>query len=139
DYVKQRRPLSKHPLISTQFYTDGKDLFIKEVESTISASQKGQLGLEPILEAYLERIDRDDNGYPTRLFPLRIGKGKEQPKRVAIDPNLSSGQPVIAGTGIMVSIVHARLRAGETIKTLANDYGLKPSEIEEAIEYFEAA
>jgi uncharacterized protein (DUF433 family) len=137
EYMQTVSP-SRHPLASNQFYTDGKELFVKNVEATISASQKGQLGLQLILDAYLNRIDRDRFGYPTKLFPLRVGT-KEQTKGIVIDPLVSSGQPVIAGTGVMVSIVCSRHAAGESVRDLAADYGLKPREIEGAIRYFKAA
>jgi uncharacterized protein (DUF433 family) len=137
EYMQAVNP-SKHPLASNQFYTDGKELFVKNVEVTISASQKGQLGLGPILDAYLNRIDRDRFGSPTKLFPLRVGT-KEQTKGIVIDPLVSSGQPVIAGTGVMVSIICSRHAAGESVGDLAADYGLKLREIEGAIRYFKAA
>jgi uncharacterized protein (DUF433 family) len=142
DYVSEEFP-SKHPLLSEQFYTDGKDLFIKKLEQTIDVSKRGQLGIGPILDLYLRRIERDRSGLPLRLFPLRVdwvGRPEEEPpKVVVIDPKISSGRPVVYGTGIITTILAGRFRSGEGIDELAQDYSLKINQIEEVIRYTAAA
>lgn len=142
DYVSKKYP-SAHPLITEQFYTDGKYLFVKKLQETIDVSRGGQLGLKPILDMYLRRIERDRSGLPIQLFPFRVGwaekADKETPKVVVIDPDVSSGRPVVYGTGIMTFILSGRHKAGESIEELAKDYGLNKQRIEEAIHYFEAA
>ena len=52
---------------------------------------------------------------------------------VVIDPEVSFGRPVIAGTGIATGEVAARHKAGETIVQLATDYGRSLEEIDEAV------
>ena len=52
---------------------------------------------------------------------------------VVIDPDISFGRPVIAGTGITTSIIAERYKAGESIADLGHDYGRPRNEIEEAI------
>jgi uncharacterized protein (DUF433 family) len=142
DYVGKKFP-SAHPLVTEQFYTDGKDLLVKKLELTIDASSGGQLGLRSILDLYLRRIERDRFGLPIQLFPFRVGwkeePGREPPRIVVIDPDVSSGRPVVYGTGVMTLILSGRYEAGENIKDLAKDYGLNKHRIEEAIHYFEAA
>jgi len=142
DYVSQEFP-SKHPLLTEQFLTDGKDLFVKKLEQTINVSRRGQLGIGPILDLYLRRIARDRSGLPMRLFPLRmdwVGRPDEEPPRVVvIDPKISSGRPVVHGTGIIATILAGRFRSGESIEELARDYGLKINQIEEVLRYAPAA
>jgi uncharacterized protein (DUF433 family) len=142
DYVAEQFP-SPHPLLSEQFLTDGKDLFIKKLEQTIDVTKRGQLGIGPVLDLYLRRIERDQSQLPMRLFPLRAGwvnrPGEEPPKVVVIDPSISSGRPVVHGTGVMAKILPGRFRAGEGIEELARDYGLQSSQIEEVIRYAPAA
>lgn len=133
----QARSSSEHPLLTNDFWTDGKNLFIKTLEETVSVSERGQLGFKSILDGYLERIDRDPSGSPIRLFPLRIGQ--QANKIVVIDPLVSSGRPTVAGSGILVSVLRSRHLGGESIDQLADDYDLRPFEIEQAIRYFEAA
>jgi uncharacterized protein (DUF433 family) len=137
-YIQAHWP-SRHPLLSMKLHTDGKSIFIKTIEETISASAKGQTSFRPIVDAYLERIEFGSDGEPIRLFPFRIGTKQQQAKRIVIDPLVSSGQPVVAGSGVPVLILCARHSGGETIKDLAADYGLEPGEVEEAIQFCEAA
>jgi uncharacterized protein (DUF433 family) len=138
DYIAHEYP-SKHPLLTEEFFTDGKALFVKKLEGYIDASSYGQLGIEAILEMYLRRIERDRSGLPLRLFPLRmdwIGRPEEEPpKVVVIDPKISSGRPIVYGTGIITTILAGRWRSGEGVDDLAHDYGLRTDQIEEAIRY----
>jgi uncharacterized protein (DUF433 family) len=148
DYVRKTYP-SAHPLLSESFLTDGRDLFIKKIEGpkgqeqTINVSSWGQLGLGPILDFYLRRIERDDKGWPIKLFPIRMnwpGDLKSDPPRVVvIDPAVSSGRPVVNGTGIMAEVIFGRFNTGEGIESIAADYGLTVPQIEEAIRYAPAA
>ena len=55
EHVKCQFP-SAHPLLSEAFFTDGRDLFIKNIQQTINVTKQGQLALKPILDLYLERI-----------------------------------------------------------------------------------
>lgn len=148
DYVRKTYP-SAHPLLSENFLTDGKDLFIKKIEGpkgqeqTINVSSWGQLGLGPILDFYLRRIERDDKGWPIKLFPIRMTWSGElttdPPRVVVIDPAVSSGRPVVNGTGVMAEVIFGRFNTGEGIESIAADYGLTVPQIEEAIRYAPAA
>jgi uncharacterized protein (DUF433 family) len=52
---------------------------------------------------------------------------------IVIDPAISFGKPVMAGSGIPTAIVAERYKAGETIEELAKDYEQSRLNIEEAI------
>jgi uncharacterized protein (DUF433 family) len=148
DYVGRTFP-SPHPLLNENFLTDGKDLFIKKIENstgrvqTINVSSWGQLGLGPILDFYLQRIVRDEKGWPIKLFPIRMNwpgdLKSDAPRVVVIDPAISSGQPVVNGTGVMAQVIVGRFNTGEDIEEIAEDYGLKTSQIQEVIRYAPAA
>lgn len=148
DYVRKTYP-SNHPLLTEAFSTDGKDLFIKKISAaegqvqTINASRHGQLGLGPILDFYLRRIERDEKGLPLRLYPIRMNWPGEisadPPKIVVIDPAVSSGRPIVNGTGVMAEVIVGRFNTGEGIESIAEDYGLEVPQIEEVIRYAPAA
>ncbi|MHB8539607.1 MAG: DUF433 domain-containing protein [Candidatus Acidiferrales bacterium] len=146
DYVRKSFP-SPHPLLTEQFRTDGKDLFVRKIEEmgeqTINVSMWGQLGLAPILDVYLKRIERDQSGWPVKLFPIRMSwpgdPAVEPPKVVAIDPRISSGRPVVNGTGVMAEILIGRFNSGEGIQSIADDYSLEVLQIEEVLRYAPAA
>jgi uncharacterized protein (DUF433 family) len=127
---------SKHPLLDQQMLTDGKGLFIERYGSMVDISSDGQMYLETFMDAYLKRIEWDESHIPIRLFPFtRKPTVEASPQYVVIDPRIRSGKPCIDGTGVTTSIVYDRYRAGDSIGSLATDYGRPREEIEEAIRY----
>ena len=122
-----------HPLASHQLETDGLDLFVERYGRLINISQDGQVAMRDVLEASLKRIERDTDGIPIKLYPFTRSKVQHAPKLVVIDPNLSFGRPVIAGTGLATEVIAERYKAGESVEDLMQDYGRPKAEIEEAI------
>lgn len=123
----------RHPLISYEMETDGLDLFIERYGQLINVSQSGQLAMRELIETALHRIDRDSHKVPIRLYPFTRTEMRDAPEMVIIDPRLSAGRPVIAGTGLTTQIIAERYKAGESVSELATDYGRVESEIEEAL------
>jgi uncharacterized protein (DUF433 family) len=129
----QKKSYSNHPLADHAFETDGIDLFVEKYGQLINVSQSGQVAMKECLKAYLKRIERDAKGVPIRLYPFTRKRSFDEPRAVVIDPHISFGRPVLAGTGIVTAIIAERYKAGESIADLANDYGRNSLEIEEAI------
>ena len=132
DYLMKHFP-SEHPLADQTFETDGLDLFIQFYGQLVNISQSGQLAIRNILEAHLKRIERDPRGIPLRLYPFTRKREPEEPRAVVIDPHVSFGRPILAGTGIPTAVIVERYKAGESIDDLADDYDRSRLEIEEAI------
>ncbi len=82
-----------------------------------------------------KRIEYNDDGAPIRFYPFTRGYGREDPKLVVIDPAVSFGSPVVAGSGVRTKSVAKFFVAGETIAELADEYRLCPAQIEEAVRY----
>jgi uncharacterized protein (DUF433 family) len=95
--------------------------------------------MAPIVAEHLRRIERDEHGVPLKLFPFTTTKLDDPRRPVVIDPRISFGQPCLAGTGIPVVNIVERWEAGDDIASLAQDYGRKAREVEEAIRYLKAA
>ena len=123
----------RHPLISRELETDGLDLFIEQYGQLINISQAGQTAMREIITAALRRIDRDPAGVPIKLYPFTRSAMEDTPTMIVIDPMLSAGRPVIAGTGLATQLIAERYKAGESISDLAHDYERGNEEIEEAI------
>ena len=142
NYLSKQFP-SKYPLADQEFVTDGLNLFIKKFSQLINISQEGQLAIHEVLQAHLHRIERDLKGIPVRLYPFTRKRDlREEPRAIVIDPEVSFGRPVLAGTGIPTAVIAACYKAGESMDDLADDYGRPRLEIEEAIRcelYVEAA
>jgi uncharacterized protein (DUF433 family) len=121
------------PLIHARFRTDGVNLFVQHAGRLLDVSTEGQAVLREVLDASLERIDWEGD-FAARLYPwVRAGDRVPQPKTIVVDPRRGFGQPVIAGTGIEARIVAGRYRAGESILSLAEDYGVQLEQVEDAI------
>lgn len=131
EYVKEKFQ-SERPLIEHQFQTDGVYLFIEKYGRLINATEQGQLAMKSILLEFLTRIERDGRGLPVKLYPITY-TGHTGKTPIVIDPNVSFGRPVLKGTGIPTSILADRFKAGDSFAELAEDYGRKQEEIEEAI------
>lgn len=131
-YLEKEFP-SKHPLAEHSFETDGVDLFLEKYGQLIAISANGQLALRGLLEDHLERIERDPAGVPIRLYPFTRGGKRNDPRLVVVDPFVSLGQAVIAGTTTSTGSVAARYKQGESIIHLAASLARSPAEIEEAI------
>ena len=131
DYIRAAIPTSEHPLLSHEFMTYGKNVFIEHLGSTINATRYGQTAMRELLDDYLERIDRDALGMPTQVYPMRS-------KVLAINPTIASGQPVVKGTRVMAAVLVARRDAGESYRDLVRDYSLTRSQIEQAITEYAA-
>jgi uncharacterized protein (DUF433 family) len=89
--------------------------------------------MRQIVQAHLKRIDRDAMGLPVRLYPFTRKRELDEPRAVVIDPFVSFGRPVLAGTGISTTVVAERFKAGEAMEDLARDYERSLLEIQEAI------
>jgi uncharacterized protein (DUF433 family) len=124
---------SSHPLSEQRFETDGLSLFVQKYGQLINITRDGQLAVRELLEAHLKRIERDARGVAARLYPFTRKREPNEPRAVVIDPEISFGRPVLAGTGIPTAVVAERYKAGESVECLAKDYELGPLEIQEAI------
>lgn len=140
----------RNPLAKRDFWTDTFDLFIKDSGDLICASLDGQRVIQEAVEQYLHRIERDFDLSPLRLYPfsreimfgLKDSKHgpkdlRATPKTILIDPLVAFGRPTLAGTGIATNVIAGRFRAGEAIRVLANDYEIKESQVQEALDYEE--
>ncbi|SRR6266404_5665216 len=132
--VVARYPIaSAHPLLSHEFYTDGKNLFIQNLEETVDISRE-QLSLKAIMDMFLERVVRDDEGNPFKVFPIVPGMAQ---KVVSVTFQVSSSRPVIDGTGVQVAVVWGRHQAGEEADSIAEDFDIPVEKIKMAIDYAE--
>jgi uncharacterized protein (DUF433 family) len=125
------------PLVHQEMWTDGLSVFIEHYGDLVNASQEGQLAMRQLVEAHLRRIERDVTGI-VRLFPLtrkRSGAGDmaNEPRIIAIDPQVAFGRPVITGSRIPTAEIAERFKAGESLKDLSSDFRRSIEEIEEAV------
>lgn len=128
----ERQIQRPHPLITVEFQTDGVNLFVKELGRLINASGEGQTEIDEAIRRSLSRIERDEAGVASRLFPFVRGSDKE-PKVISMDPRVSFGKPVVVATGVPVSVIVGRYLAGENPGEIARDYGISTDHVNDAI------
>jgi hypothetical protein len=103
DYLSQQLG-TEHPLIQSDFQTDGIDLFINSMDRLVNVSRAGQLAMRDVLSALLDtgvpvlrdRVEWDEQGFATRLFPIISSAGNHS-KILSIDPRVAFGRPTIVG------------------------------------------
>ena len=129
EYIRETIP-GQHPLLMHDFEVSGKEVFIRHLGDTVNATRYGQLAMRKILLKHLKRIVRDTQGLPIKIFPINS-------RRLVIDPQFSSGKPIVKNRGIVASVLWGRSKTGETIPEIAKDYGLTKREVKEAIEDYD--
>lgn len=129
----ERKLGTRHPLTEVQMMTDGTSLFVEKYGELINVSQEGQLAMKRVLELYLDRVERDPDDVPIRLFPFT--KDDDDGRLIFIDPRVQFGRPCIAGTRVPALEVAERFRAGESTIEIADDFELTGEQVEAAIRY----
>jgi uncharacterized protein (DUF433 family) len=132
DFVGNHLPFSKHPLVTYEFATKGKHVFVEHLGKSLDATAYGQEIFEH-LEKLLRKITkRGPDGYPLELEPHNT-------TLIVINPNICSGRPVLKGSGVPIAVLWQRKEAQQPISKIAKDFGLHENDVARAIEEFAAA
>lgn len=132
--LRRLYPKLSHPLAQLDLAVLNRDLYADRDGFLVDASRGGQLGIRGVLKLYLSRVERGAGG-AIRLYPFTRPSLDETPRLVSIDPTVSFGRPVIAGTSIPTAVLRERWKAGDSIPNLSEDYDRPVAEIEEALRY----
>jgi uncharacterized protein (DUF433 family) len=131
----QRLHPSLHPLLEWKFETNKKNLFVREDrEELVNLNDPDQRLLTKIFEENVGRIEVNEAGMFV-FFPFVERRSRSEPKIIMINPTVSFGRPVIAGTGIPTAVIASRFHARDSISDLAKEYGRTEKEVEEAIRW----
>lgn len=125
-------------LLNRDLRTYAGEVFLEEYGKLISLSTSGQIAMRRLLEEHLKRVEWDQWQFPVRLYPY-VSAEPTTERPIAIDPDIAFGRPVVIRAGVSTEAIAGRIDAGETVEALAEDYDLKPEEIEEAVLYERAA
>jgi uncharacterized protein (DUF433 family) len=122
-----------HPLADVDTQTDCVNVYVEYMDRLINASSS-QTEPRPLIERYLQRIERDENGLAARLYPITRDDASNA-RLVLIDPSYRFGRPVLASTNLETAIVADRFFAGDSTAVLAAAFGIDEATIEEAIRF----
>jgi uncharacterized protein (DUF433 family) len=126
-------------LLRRELRTDAGRLFLDRYGELIDLTAAGQLAMRRLFDEHLKRVEWDSSRFPVRLYPFVSVLAPSEERPIVIDPRISFGRPVVLRKGISTSTIAERIDAGETVKDVAVDYDLEPSEIEQAVDYEWAA
>lgn len=112
------------------------EIFLEDPAGLVALSRGGAIALKGLLEHYLSRVERDERGFPLRYHPF-VPPKEEVSRAVVLDPQVAFGAPNVRG--VRTEVLARRYDLGEDLESLAQDYGLTPQEVEEAIRFERAA
>jgi uncharacterized protein (DUF433 family) len=129
----------KHALASKALYTDGAEVLYDYAEQQgdtpeamdareLVVVRNNQRIFAPVVQDYLERIEYAPDGY-ARLIHLPDYRYAE----VVADPERSFGQPIFTHGAARVVDVLERFWAGEDLSMVADEFGVPPPELEDAL------
>ena len=124
-----------HALASRRLFVVGPQLLWEvSAEGELGADQRralivlrdGQYVFREVVERHLRRIEYADDEYAARLRPPQY-----EVADVLIDPNVNFGVPFFASSGAPLYAVLSRLRAGEGVTAVADDFDLPEDQVTE--------
>lgn len=110
-------------------------LFLDGSEDVVNLGRVGQLGLKPILDQILDRIEYKDK-FASKIFPYINGS---EARSIYISPFHAFGKPVVSQKCISTRAVAERYELGEPKEEIAKDYGIGLVEVDAAIQFEQAA
>lgn len=125
----------EHLLLDPRLETDGYSLLLHNNAGYEDLTQFGQLAMGSVVSRYMRRIERKPKQLDFFPFVLSHRDGDDEPRSVLISPAVAFGQPVLAGTGVTTEVIAGRFMARDPLTELAEEYGVAPAWIEEAIRW----
>lgn len=115
-------------LASKRIATDGIDIFIDHNDGEIARVGDHQTLLREVVGGYLKYITWSETTEFAARLRLPAFSGDAE---VIVDPRFGWGAPVVDRNKVPVRAVLDLWAAGESMKTVAHEYGLKVVEVEE--------
>lgn len=128
-----------HALASRSLYTDGAEVLYDYAESTgdtpegksareLVVVRNNQRVFQEVVDAYLRRIEFASDGWASVIHLPQYRAAD-----VVVDPERSFGIPIFARGAARVEVVLGRFKAGESIETLSEEFGVPPAELLDAL------
>lgn len=135
--LAQKEHSIKKLLLSEQLRFDAGGLFLKQYGELLQLTPAEHYTIREVLESYLDRIDFYD-GLPKDFSPIERLTPTAR-KLILVSPLISFGRPIIKRLGITTRTIAERINAGESERSIIDDYGLHQDELREALAYESAA
>ncbi|WP_298862708.1 DUF433 domain-containing protein [uncultured Microbacterium sp.] len=113
----------EHALLSDRLKTDGAEILFENGDRDLVVVRNHQGVFRDVVEQYLQTITYSNGLVQSVQLPTYEGAA------VVVDPLRNSGQPTIAKLGVRVEDVVSRVRAGESMMEVGDDFGLSDAEM----------
>ncbi|MFJ4297823.1 DUF433 domain-containing protein [Curtobacterium sp. NPDC089689] len=110
-------------LLSEKLRTDGAEILIDNGDRDLVVVRNHQGVFRDVVDQYLQSIVYREGFVDFLRLPAF------EHIEVIVDPHRNSGQPTVAKIGVRVEDVVSRVRAGEAMSDVADDFGLEPVEL----------
>jgi len=124
-----------HALASERLYTDGAEVLYdyatehdEEELGGLTVVRTGQREFAEIVRDYLQRITYGNDGWASQVRLPTYEHAK-----VIVDPRRAFGMPFVVHGGARVEDLVDRFKAGDTLKDIADDFGVPEPEVEDVV------
>lgn len=113
----------ENALLSEKLQTDGAEILIRNGEDQLVVVRNHQGVFNEVVAEFLQSISYRDGFADYLRLPAF------EAVDVVVDPKRNSGQPTVDKLGVRVEDIVSRVRAGEPMDEVADDFGLKRREL----------
>jgi uncharacterized protein (DUF433 family) len=114
-------------LLSERLQTDGAEILYRNGEDELVVVRNHQGVFNAVVAEFLQSITYRDG------FAQHLRLPSFESVDVVVDPHRNSGQPTVDRLGVRVEDIVSRVRAGEQIEEVAEDFGLERPELRSLI------
>ena len=122
-----------HALASKRLYTTGAvilfDYAASEHDDELTVVVTQQRVFSPVVEGYLKRIEYGPDGWSVRVSSPVTAR-----PIVLVDPGRAFGQPIFVHGAAPVESVVGRVKAGEPIADVADDFGVPEADVRDYLD-----
>lgn len=129
--VKKKAGGLEHALASRLVWTDGAEILLDQMDDEdLDVARTDQRTFRRIIESRLKLIEYDESDdYARRLRMPQFKKAV-----VTIDPRVAGGRPLLRrGVGVRVKDLRDRVEAGDSLRSVARDFGVPLGELKEIV------
>ncbi len=121
-----------YPFAQQDLYTAGKSILYKQIGLLIEGDTS-QTIFPGFLDDIAKKISFNDKRLAHKFYPL----GKD--KTIVVNPENQFGLPVIEGTNILTDTIYDMILGGEREAIICKSYGITLNNINDVVEFSEAA
>lgn len=117
----------EYALASERLVHDGAEILLKSqdpLDDRLIVVRNQNAVFNEVVTDYLKQIDFGQFGYAAKIKLPQFTDAE-----VTVTPTVNGGRPTLTARGVAIEDVLSRIRAGEQLRDVADDYGLDPHEV----------